>query len=228
MRITTLFCLFAALLIFCPGTPMARQQEAAGSGMDNSPSADRLLKRLEERYSGRNFSVDFRQESTLEAMDIKDEALGKAWFKHPGKMRWEYREPEKHVIVTDGETLWIYRPEDRQVVVGDAANYFGNGKGASFLAEFELLKEIFEVSLENCGSERCRMKLVPREKQQELAAVYIEINRDTMDIKQVDSENIYGDITRIFFKNQEFDPDMKNGLFEFSIPSGSDVLRMEE
>lgn len=228
MRITTLFCLVAALLVFGTNASLARQHNTAASAGDKTPSADRLLERLEQRYEDKSFIVDFRQESTLEAMDIKDEAFGRAWFKHPGKMRWEYLEPENHVIISDGETLWIYRPEDRQVVVGNAADYFGEGKGASFLAEVELLKEIFEVSLQNCGSERCRLKLVPVEEQQELAAVYIEINRDTMDIKQVESKNVYGDVTRIFFKNQEFDTEMEDSMFEFSIPAGADILRMEE
>lgn len=220
--------LVTALLVLGTNDPLARQQDADGAGGDESPSADRVLQRLEERYSGKSFSVDFRQESTLEAMDITDEAFGRAWFKHPGKMRWEYLEPESHVIVSDGENLWIYRPEDRQVVVGNAADYFGDGKGASFLAEVELLKEIFEVSLDDCTGKRCRLELVPLEKQEELAAVYLEINRDTMDIKQVESENIYGDVTRIFFENQEFEPETEDGFFKFSIPSGADVLKMGE
>ncbi len=69
---------------------------------------------------------------------------------------------------------------------------------------------------------------MPREKQQDLAAVFLEISRETLDIKQVESENLYGDITRIFFENQKFEPDMKDDRFEFLIPSDADVLRMED
>ncbi|MFO7931453.1 MAG: outer membrane lipoprotein carrier protein LolA [Desulfosalsimonas sp.] len=226
MRTTLLFCLIAAAV--CAGPSQARQQDEADSDNKKSPSSEQILKQLEDRYTGRNFSVDFRQESTLEAMDITDEASGHAWFKHPGKMRWEYLEPERQVIVSDGDRLWIHRPEDRQVMVGDAADQFANGKGASFLADFKLLEEVFEVSLEDCGENICRLKLVPREKKRDLAVVYLEVDRNTMDIKQVESENIYGDVTRIYLENLEFAPDMKNRLFEFMIPSGADVIRMEE
>lgn len=227
MRIATLFCLIT-VFVFSTVSVTAQQQESANSETQRAPSADMLLKRLEDKYSGRNFSVDFRQESTLEAMDIKDEAFGRAWFKHPGKMRWEYLEPENHVIVSNGETLWIYRPEDRQVVVGDAAAYFGNGKGASFLADFGVLKDLFKVSLDERGQNRLRLKLIPREKQQDLSELFLEIDGETMDIKHVKSVNIYGDITSIFFKNQEFDPDMEESRFEFRIPSGADVLKMKD
>ena len=32
-------------------------------------------------------------------MDITDTASGKAFFKRPGMMRWEYEEPDRQVIV---------------------------------------------------------------------------------------------------------------------------------
>ncbi|MFW6080708.1 MAG: LolA family protein [Desulfosalsimonas sp.] len=226
MRITLLFCLIAVAV--CSGSSQARQNDETGSNTEKSPSSEQILQQLEDKYTGRNFSVDFRQESTLEAMDITDEASGHAWFKHPGKMRWEYLEPERQIIVSDGDRLWIHRPEDRQVMVGDAADQFANGKGASFLADFKLLKEVFEVSLEECGGDLCRLKLVPREKNRDLAAVYLEVETKSMDIRQVESENTYGDVTRIFLENLEFDPDMEKSLFEFMIPSGADVIRMEE
>ncbi|MFP4159079.1 MAG: LolA family protein [Desulfobacterales bacterium] len=226
MRITLLFCLIAAAV--CAGPSQARQNDETDGNTEKPASSEQILKQLEDKYTGRNFSVNFRQESTLQAMDITDEASGHAWFKHPGKMRWEYLEPERQVIVSDGDRLWIHRPEDRQVMVGDAADQFANGKGASFLADFKLLKEVFEVSLEECGEDLCRLKLVPREKKRDLAAVYLEVERKTMDIKQIESENTYGDVTRIFLENLEFEPEMENRLFEFMIPSGADVIRMEE
>lgn len=226
MRITALFCL--VVLALSGGVSLAQDRESAGSEGQKADSAAHLLERLQDHYAGRNFSVDFRQESSLEAMDITDEALGRAWFKHPGKMRWEYLEPEKHVIISDGETLWVHRPGDHQVMVGDSAEYFGDGKGASFLADFEVLKELFEVSLEDCGEDYCRLKLIPRKKQVEISAVYLNVDTETLDIKQVDTENVYGDLTRIFFQNMEFDPEMEDGLFDFTIPEGADVIEMGE
>ncbi len=187
-----------------------------------------IMDALMERYAGRDFSADFHQESTLSALDISDTAGGTAWFKHPGRMRWEYRFPDRHIIVTDGDTLWIHRPEENQVVKGNAANYFGDGKGAGFLSNFSLIAEAFEVSLLNGSQAHWRLKLVPHEKHYELSAIYLEINRKTTEIERVVTENAFGDTTTITLDNLSFSSDMDVSLFEFEIPGGTDIIYMDE
>ncbi len=204
---------------------------AAVSAENNAPpkenAAQNILRQLEARYGGKNFTADFLQESTLTAMDITDTATGKAWFKHPGKMRWEYITPEKHAIITDGSNLWIYRPADNQVIKGDAVNYFGNGKGASFLSNFSLVQESFDVSLDQQTDSDYRLKLIPREKQYELSAIYLVVDKESLDIEQVISENVYGDITRITFDNLTFSTEIDDARFHFDIPPGADVVEMD-
>lgn len=222
MRAIALFCLIAGVAAISATAGMAAEnQEQAARAQD-------ILEDLEDRYAGRNFSADFRQESTLKAMDITDSASGQAWFKHPGKMRWEYQAPEQHVIISDGETLWIHRPADNQVITGDAAKYFGTGKGASFLADFMLIREAFDVSVAQTEEKHWRLKLVPGNKQIDVDTVYLEINRQTLDIEEVITENAYGDTTRIYLENLEFHPDMKDKLFDFQIPQGADVIEMDD
>jgi outer membrane lipoprotein carrier protein len=189
--------------------------------------ASEILDRLEKRYGGKNFSADFFQKSTLSALDISDTAEGRAWFSHPGKMRWEYTMPDRHIIVTDGETLWIHRPEENQVVKGDAAGYFGDGKGAGFLANFSLVSEAFQISLESQTDDHWRLKLIPIQQQNELSAIYLSVNRRTIDIDQVVTENPFGDTTRISLHNLTFLPELDASLFEFEIPSGTDVIQMD-
>lgn len=187
-----------------------------------------IIDRLEARYGGKNFSAAFVQKSTLKAMDITDTATGRAWFKHPGMMRWEYETPDQHAIITDGSKLWIYRPADKQVVIGDAASYFGNGKGASFLSNFKLVKDAFDVSLKDATAEHYRLKLVPLKKQYDLSAIYLKVEKKSLDIVEVVSENPYGDITRIAFEDLKFHSDMAADRFHFDIPPNADVVRMAE
>lgn len=202
------------------------------NGEETTRESDRLAAditgKLEERYAGRNFTADFFQESILSALDISDTAKGQAWFSHPGKMRWEYTSPDRHIIVTDGETLWIHRPEENQVIKGDAAVYFGDGKGAGFLANFNLVSEAFDISLEDQTETHWQLRLVPFEQQYELSAIYLSVNKQTIDIDQVITENLYGDTTRISFENLNFVSDLDSSLFEFKIPPGTDVIFMDE
>lgn len=186
-----------------------------------------IVDKLKKRYGGESFSADFYQESTLAALNISDTAEGRAWFKHPGKMRWEYHMPDEHAIITDGDTLWIYRPEENQVVKGDATTYFGDGKGAGFLANFDLVTESFDVSLADQTRTHWRMKLVPHEEHYELSAIYLVVNKQSTEIEHVISENIYKDTTTISFANLSFDGEPDNSLFEFEIPMGTDVILMD-
>lgn len=215
------------IMIFCLAVAGFAAAASAENRAPGKTSAESILQQLEQRYGGKNFSADFLQESTLKAMDITDTATGKAWFKHPGKMRWEYITPEKHAIITDGKNLWIYRPADNQVITGDAVNFFGNGKGASFLSNFNLVEQTFDVSLEQETGSDYRLKLVPREKQYDLSAIYLVVGKQNLDIKEVVSENVYGDISRISFDNLTFYPELNDSLFNFEIPAGADIVQMD-
>lgn len=223
------------LLIFCLvisfGTGMAASEiMEPETSADLAPPAsyEAILEKLEARYNAADFSARFDQESHLKALDITDTAAGKVWFKHPGMMRWEYEHPEKYAIISDGKTLWIYRPEDNQVIIGDAMAYFSNGKGASFLSNFKLVQDAYTVSLtEPDQDDRHSLKLVPQKKQLDLAAIFLNINKNSFDIESVRTLTDYGDETRIEFSDLKFeatDPD----LFHFRIPPGADILKLEE
>jgi len=221
-----------AVLVLLAVIPITSFYSAPARAGTPQPPPDELeayiMDRLEKRYAGENFSAAFFQESRLAALNIADTAEGEAWFMHPGKMRWEYQSPDRHIIITDGETLWIHRPGENQVVKGDAATYFGDGKGAGFLANFRLVTEAFDVRLEGQTEDHWRLKLVPYETHYELSAIYLHVNKLTTHIEHVITENVHNDTTVISFENLRFEPEMDPSLFEFTIPEGTDVIHMDE
>jgi len=216
------FCAFPGMI--------AAQNSSPQPAADQSPAGLRedIIKNLEKRYNTADFSARFSQESALKALGITDTASGKVWFKHPGMMQWEYERPEKYAIISDGKTLWIFRPEDNQVVIGDAMTYFGNGKGASFLSNFNLVQDTYTVTVAvPAAPDQYSLKLVPRQKQLDLSAIFLNIDKSTYEIKSVVTLNEYGDETRIEFSDLVFEP-MDASLFNFQIPSGAEVLKMDE
>ncbi len=195
-----------------------------------SPNLEQILDALEKRYNAADFSADFFQESILKAMDITDTAAGKAWFKHPGMMRWPYEPPEKYEIITDGSRLWISRPADSQVVTGDALAYFSNGKGASFLADFRLVREMFAVSLATPDDpeHHYALKLIPLQEQLDISEIFVTLDKNTLDIVGVITLNAYGDRTALRFTNLNFEKDMDASRFHFEIPANADVVKLDE
>lgn len=221
-------CLIAAmmLLVLLWGpTPAAPPLGAAGE----SPSLDEVLDRVEKRYSGDGFRADFLQESTIKAMKITDFARGQVFVKYPGKMRWEYQEPEPQIIITDGISLWMYRPEDNQVMTGGAPAFFRDGKGASFLSDIKIIREKFNIAMDTTAEELFyRFTLFPREKSLDITEIRLAIDKKDYTIARIVTINQYGDETHIEMINHRFNVILEPSLFSFEVPEGVDELKIDE
>jgi outer membrane lipoprotein carrier protein len=212
--------------------PMGGPQVLNAATENIDLSVDQILDRVEKRYTNSKFSADFIQKSTLKAMDITDVATGKVYIKYPGMMRWEYEKPDRQIIVTDADRLWIYRPEDNQVMTGKAPTFFRDGKGASFLSDIRLIRQKFDISLEQGGPAEndlfYHLKLIPREKTLDISEISLMVSRQTFNVLQVMTLNFYGDETRIDLINFAFNVNIEDSLFSFTIPPGVDVLQIDE
>ena len=192
---------------------------------DLDPLVDQVLSGVEARYASSAFSARFDIESTLKAMQVTDTAAGRLMVKYPGKMRWEYEQPDPMLFITDGVTLWMYQPEERQVTLGQAAEVLGGSQGASFLSDVRLLRQQFQIDLDpNGSSELARLKLTPREGTFDIAFITMTIALATHDVIEVITTNQYDDTTRIVFHDIAFQQTFPDALFEFEIPEGTDVL----
>lgn len=216
----------AALAVLGLFAPLTYAETKPQSDM----TLDDILDKVEARYTGQGFSADFQQESTIAAMDITDTATGNLFVRPPDRMRWEYEQPERQVILTDGETLWIWRPEDNQVMIGRAPAYFGDGKGASFLSDIREIRKSFDVSLEpeaDAEPGHYRLKLVPKQKEYDIAAVYLAVSKDQFIVDEVTTRNDYGDVTRITLTDFTFDQPISDDIFDLDVPPGTDMIQMD-
>lgn len=187
-----------------------------------------IIQKIEKRYYKTGFSTTFNQESTLKAMQITDTASGKAFFKYPGKMHWEYEMPEKQHIITDGITLWIFKPEDNQVMMGKMSAYFNNGKGASFLSDITMIQKNFDISLEPESSDRYyHLKLLPKDKAIDLSRIILAVSKTNFNVEEVVTFNTYGDKTHITLNKIEFDANIDDGNFTFTILKEMDILYLD-
>jgi outer membrane lipoprotein carrier protein len=196
---------------------------------DSMPPLDYILKELEKRYTGSQFSADFLQESTIKAMEITDFASGRVYVRYPGMMRWEYEKPERQAIITDGHKLWIYRPMDNQVMTGNAPVFFRDGKGASFLSDIRLVRQKFTITAHQPEGEYLHeLRLVPREKTLNISQIRLYVVPGAFTIARIVTLDDYGDDTRIDIVNTQFNVELDPGLFKFDIPKGADVQKIDE
>jgi len=223
--------IYLFLLLCLPGIAFC-----ANTKVSKPKDLDNALKAIEKRYQKASFSADFFQESTLKAMDMTDIAEGHALFKWPGMMHWTYEKPEKQLIITNGNDLWIYRPADHQVMLGKSPDYFGKGKGGSFLTDISLLRSSFDISWadeKDIMSNKIKapnklILLLPHKTVPDFKKLYLVFNPKTGDIKELITLNAYDDKTRIQFKNVKFDKKITDDSFSFKIPDGADVVQLEQ
>ena len=199
----------------------------SASAAESNLTLEQVLDRVEEHYTGKSFEAKFMQESLLKAMEITDIASGKVFVRYPGKMRWEYQKPEKQVIITDGFKLWIYRPEDNQVMTGSAPAFFSNGKGASFLSDIKLIREKFNIFMDNAKEDIFyKLKLKPIEETLDVTDIHLSVSKQSFTVLQIITVNSYGDENRIELINHQFDKKLDDSLFSFEIPPGADVMQL--
>jgi len=226
----TCFLLIVCLFSF---SPVVLGQDSSNAS-DLKPNVSNLspgdiIKKVETRYTVPGFLANFFQVSTMKAMKITDTAYGRAFFKRPDKMRWEYEKPGRQTIITDGNTLWIYRPEDNQVMVGKAPSFFGDGKGFSFLSDIKRIQNKFSIILEKKAENDYHvLKLLPREKTFDVSVIYLSVSKKTFDVVKIVTYNSYGDETRIELSNIQFKQKLDDSMFSFKIPQGVEVLHLDE
>ena len=185
-----------------------------------------ILNAMENKYSEQSFEAKFTQVSKLAALDITETAAGKAWFSHPGKMRWEYMEPEQHEIITNGKTLWIFRPDENQVMLGDASRFFSAGAGGAFLSDISLIRQNYEITLKEVTNDFAIIFLVAKKITPEISSIEIKISKTNSEIERVVTYNAHNDTTVFDFYDIQFkkiDP----GVFEFQVSEGLNIIEMD-
>jgi outer membrane lipoprotein carrier protein len=186
------------------------------------PAAEALARRIEERQrniqdlQGR-FTQTYR--SGVLGRDVVER--GTVSIKRPGRMRWEYRDPEAKTFVSDGKSFYFYVPADKQVIVRDQAD--SRGVTAMLLSgRVEILNQ-FDVGLEASPGGGSRLRLSPRKPDGEVDRIYLDV--DTTDrIRTIEILDPQGNRSRFDFQDLRENVGLPDRLFHFEVPRGVEVV----
>ena len=89
------------------------------AGLLAQPAAAKgLIERMEERTRRTtSLTAEFVQTYRSAALGREQVERGTLKIKRPGRMLWEYREPERKTFLSDGKAFYFYVPAERQVIV---------------------------------------------------------------------------------------------------------------
>jgi outer membrane lipoprotein carrier protein len=183
-----------------------------------------LLKRIEEHHARTTdlvarFSQSYR--SGMLGREITEH--GVVSIKKPGRMRWEYKDPEPKLFISDGKTFQFYVPADRQVIVSEQDEQ--RSLAARLLSGKGGLAEEFSASLESPQEEGVmRLLLVPRREQADVERAFVDVEPSGR-IRAILLDDVQGNRTRFRFSAVRENTGLKDELFRFRVPKGVEVIR---
>jgi outer membrane lipoprotein carrier protein len=201
---------------------------AAYSGQNESISTvvDKIQKKYEEIE---DFHADFTQEAMVKALNKVQKSDGEVWFKKPGMMRWNYYEPFKDQIVSDGRTLWFYNAEDKQVIESPLDQVSDTKTTSTLLSGLGKIKLLYNTAFSDSkefeSDGNYLIDLRPKEEGEEYNKVTLSINKNTMLVDTLYLYDPFGNLTKVILKDIEIDKGVSDSLFNFAVPSGVEVIK---
>jgi len=191
-----------------------------------------VLNEIQDRYEKTNdFEANFIQEYIGKVMRQPNKGEGKVYFKKKGMMRWDYTVPTQKLI-SDGHTLWYYQPEEKQVLVSDVSRVLKEKTPLAFLAgEGNLGRDFKLLNLNESISQKedhYVVELAPKEPLATLSKLILTVDKKSYTVLQADVFDGLGNVTRTRFIEIKTNVGLSNSFFQFAIPPGTEVIKMQE
>ena len=152
---------------------------------------------------------------------------GTVLFKRPGRMRWDYREPERKLFLSDGELLYSYLPEDHQVIIGRLPNQDEATTPALFLAGVGNFVDDFTAAfdvVQDPPPNSYVLRLTPTRSERDFQFLTLVLDARTLAIVRLISYDLQGGRSIFFFSNLQENINLSDTPFTFEIPPGTDVI----
>jgi outer membrane lipoprotein carrier protein len=236
------------LLAFSLSVASLCAPSVANTTKQDDPAAKRLVSLLEARYrTARTMQATFLERYSENNRTVRVEA-GTAYFRRPGKMRWEYESPEKNLFLVDGKTAWFYVAGDHTVTRVPARESGDWRTPLSLLAGEAKLSHICQqiqlsttVAPDNpadaviyCvprGEEPLRSNSPQPEPdssgRREGDAIFLEVAQDSGELVRALVQGRGGVGVEFRFTHWKMDPRVPDAMFRFKVPQGVAIVDAE-
>jgi outer membrane lipoprotein carrier protein len=202
-----------------------------GGAAAAAPSIEDVIRGVESAY-GRmtDLRAEFAQTSFNKSLNSTIPAQGAVYLKRGGKLRWEYTEPTRQEIVSDGTKLWVYTPALNQVNVADAPEALA-GPAGSFLAGLGKLREHFGVRFLNPaqptdGDGNVVLDLAPRQPLPTMARLILSVDPRSWEMRKAVVYDQFENTVTMRFSKVAINSGLPDTLFTFVPPKGTATVPM--
>ena len=201
----------------------------AGAAAAGAQSLDDVVRGVEAAY-GRmsDLKAEFSQASFNKSLNQTIAAQGVVSLKRGGKLRWEYSEPTKQEIVSDGKTLWVYTPSLNQVNTGPAPEALA-GPAGSFLAGLGKVREHFTVRFLNPAQPKDAdgnvvLDLTPKQPLPTLSRLVLALDPKQWEVRKAVVYDQFENTVSMRFTKVQLNAGLPDKLFTFVPPSNAAVV----
>jgi len=194
-----------------------------------------VVKKVQARYEKtRDLQADFKQSTKIEGFATPISSSGRVYIKKPGRLRWDYLDPNVEEIYVKKDEVMMYIPEHQQVLVGKLTQMAASQAPLQLLQGVAKLDEEFEVEPTPDGTRGAGgvplVTLLPKQTAEServgtLNRIVLELQPKTYFIKTVSIHEISGNVSTFEFTNLKPNQGLKNDLFQFTVPVGVEVVK---
>ncbi len=139
------------------------------------------------------------------------------------KFRWHATQPYEQLVVANGKQVWVYDRGLQQVVIKPLKKQMTSTPALLFGGTLDEVKNAFDVSMDASGANRSHFVLKPRDDRAMFNQLEVSFEDGVpSSMRLMDS---LGHKTLINFSDVKLNPGFKKGIFEFTPPTGVDVIK---
>jgi len=203
-----------------------------------SADTDIYVRQLESAYRrAHTLEAKFLQQYSEGGKVTRSES-GTAYFRRPGKMRWEYVSPEANLFVVDGKFAWFYVPADHtvsRIAARDSSDW--RTPLALLAGEMKVSRVCAKITLASeqpADGALVRMNCLLRGTEKDAKAglshdqAQFEIVKASGELHRVVVIGSGGVRMEMQFSDWRFDPPAPDTLFHFQPPKGVAIVSGDE
>lgn len=191
-----------------------------------TPALDDVIRGVEGAYGKMtDLKGEFIQSALNKSLNQTIDAKGVVYLKKGGKLRWEYVEPTKQEIISDGKTIWIHTPQLNQVNTGPAPEAL-SGPAGSFLSGLGKLRQHFNVRFLNPAQPKDAdgnvvLDLTPKQPLPTLARLVLSLDAQSYDVRKAVVYDQFENTVTMTFTKLAINSGLPDKLFVFTPPKGT-------
>jgi len=192
---------------------------------DETPQevASRVERRL---FSLQSLQANFEQTYYSASVSKPLQEKGILYFKKPDWMRWEYKDPEKKIIIYGDGNFLSYFPEENQLIRTSLANEPNASEVLSLLSGQRKLEEYYSIESNPFPSPEknvAQIKLTPKA-EGEYSHILLEIDRKTWLLVRAIFFDWAGNKNELHFSQIKTNTSFPKKIFELKVPPDCEII----